>query len=237
MKWLAGRKCVCLNSWGLDSAYCMIWAKENFQEVRSIWIDYGQRNIKELESARELADVLSIPFEVYKTDGLLSDSSVLRKEGSSTDFDSLINRWPNLRPISSYVVPWRNLLFFTIAMFKAIQYGFTDIVTGVHEMSWEDSRKINDWCPDDRQIVANATANVFSLALDDDMRVHTPIMTMPRNDVINYFFETTERLEVLKKTRTCWQNTIHSCWECYVCKMRKQGFREAGREDPITYMT
>lgn len=47
--------CTVLLSGGMDSAICLHWARERHEDVRAISIDYGQRHVTELVSARRIA--------------------------------------------------------------------------------------------------------------------------------------------------------------------------------------
>ena len=229
------RNAICLMSWWLDSAYCLLRALETFNKVDALFIDYWQRNIREKESAEKICALLWVALYCKKVPEWFLPSSYLTRAWWAGDFDKLIDRGWNKRPISSYVVPWRNYLFFSLAWLLWEELWAWDIVSGVHEMSWEPNRKVKDWCPDDRLCVANATAIAMSLAFDDDVRIHTPIMSMERSKVMSFFYKNDTYKEVLSLTRTCWQDTEKSCWECYVCKMRKHAFKEAGLEDLIPY--
>jgi len=61
-------KAVCLLSGGLDSATCLYYAKDQGYNPVALTFDYGQRHAKEQESARKLAQTLSIAHRQLRRD-------------------------------------------------------------------------------------------------------------------------------------------------------------------------
>ena len=57
-------KALVVFSGGQDSTTCLFWALKNFEEVRTLTFDYGQRHRIELECAKNIAQFAGIPHEV-----------------------------------------------------------------------------------------------------------------------------------------------------------------------------
>ena len=51
-------------SGGQDSTTCLYWAKKHFKEVYALSFIYGQKHVKEVELARELARKAGVSFDV-----------------------------------------------------------------------------------------------------------------------------------------------------------------------------
>jgi len=59
-----------LLSGGLDSAACLVWAVDSFDDVDAVGFDYGQAHRRELDSAQQIADLLSVSFRIRRIEGL-----------------------------------------------------------------------------------------------------------------------------------------------------------------------
>ena len=72
-------RAIVLLSGGLDSTTCLAWARNRFDEVHALTIDYGQRHSIEIESAKMVGllgelnshEILTLPA------GILSGTSPL----------------------------------------------------------------------------------------------------------------------------------------------------------------
>ena len=51
-------------SGGQDSTTCLYWAKKHFKEVYALSFVYGQKHVKEVELAREIARKAEVHFDV-----------------------------------------------------------------------------------------------------------------------------------------------------------------------------
>lgn len=157
------KKALVLLSGGQDSTTCLFWAKKNFDQVRAIGFFYGQKHSKELEQAKVIADLAQVDFRVIPVTNILSGSSL-------TDHTIDHNSAHELKPdLPASFTPGRNALFLTVAGSIAFAEGITDIVTGTCQTDFSGY-------PDCRRQFIDAQQLALSLALDEDVRIHTPLM-------------------------------------------------------------
>lgn len=156
---------IVLFSGGQDSTTCLYWALHNFDSVRAIGFDYGQRHKIELAQAKLIADMVKVPFQVVNVEGL-SNSALLNNSDVS-------GQHPNNPDLPASFVPARNALFLTIAAGVAFSHDIGDIVTGVCQTDFSGY-------PDCRRRFIDAMEVSLGLALDRDFRIHTPLMYLTK---------------------------------------------------------
>jgi 7-cyano-7-deazaguanine synthase len=156
-----------LFSGGQDSTTCLFWAKRHFDRVEAIGFDYGQRHAVELEQAGRIAEVAGVPFMRMSFPGLLSGSALTEYE---KDVSGAHEQAPHL-PAS--FVPGRNALFLTIAASYAYTRGIHDLVCGVCQTDYSGY-------PDCRSEFVGAMERSLTLALDAEVRIHTPLMHLTK---------------------------------------------------------
>ena len=160
-------------SGGQDSTTCLYWAKKHFDKVRALTFSYGQRHIREVEIAKELAEEADVPWESM-------DISFI---GQLSPACSLTNPELNIEeekregdPYPTTFVPGRNLFFLSIAAIYARNHGIYDIVTGVGQADYSGYPD----CHDSFVKSLNATLN---LAIDEQFRLHTPLMWLDKMQI------------------------------------------------------
>lgn len=152
-----------LFSGGQDSTTCLYWAKNRFQRVEAIAFDYGQKHAIELEQARLIADVAEVPLTLVDIRGTLSGSALTEHEKDvSAEHDK------NSELPASFV-PARNALFITLAAGHAYNHRMADLVGGMCQTDFSGY-------PDCRRVFIDSIAASLSLAMDIDLRIHTPLM-------------------------------------------------------------
>lgn len=156
-----------LLSGGQDSTTCLFWAKKQFEEVRALGFDYGQKHQVEVEQARVIADKAEVPYDLMGMDGVLSGSALTEHD---KDVSAAHERDEDL-PAS--FVPGRNALFLSAAASYAYNRGITDLVGGMCQTDYSGY-------PDCRRAFIDAMETSLSLALDVDIRIHTPLMYLTK---------------------------------------------------------
>ncbi|MEP0545446.1 MAG: 7-cyano-7-deazaguanine synthase QueC [Rhodothermales bacterium] len=156
-----------LFSGGQDSTICLFWAKHpdfgGFARVEALGFRYGQKHAVELEQAQRIADLANVPFTVLDLTGLLSGSALTEHD---KDVSGPHERAPDL-PAS--FVPGRNALFLAVAASVGYTRGITDLVGGMCQTDYAGY-------PDCRLDFVEAQQRALGLALDADLRIHTPLM-------------------------------------------------------------
>jgi 7-cyano-7-deazaguanine synthase len=152
-----------LFSGGQDSTTCLFWARQQFEKVTALGFRYGQKHDVELQQATLIAREAGVPFRIIDITGMLQGSALTEhhKDVSSK------HEWNENLPAA--FVPGRNAVFLTIASSYAFTQGITDIVGG---MCQEDFSGY----PDCRRVFIDSMQTSMSLALDKDLRIHTPLM-------------------------------------------------------------
>lgn len=152
-----------LFSGGQDSTTCLYWAKQQFERVEAIGFRYGQKHDVELRQAEIIADKAGVPFVVLDVTGTLSTSAL-------TEHDKDVSASHEINPeLPASFVPGRNALFLTLAGSHAYTRGIHDLVGGMCQTDYSGY-------PDCRQIFVDAMEVALSLALDAEVRIHTPLM-------------------------------------------------------------
>jgi 7-cyano-7-deazaguanine synthase len=227
------KKAIILLSGGLDSATTLAIAKNLKFETYALSFSYGQRHEIELESAKKIAQLLEakehkiakIDLRIFGNSALTSEIAV-PKDRNISDFEKI--------PVT--YVPARNTIFLSYALAYAEVVGAFDIFIGVNAVDYSGY-------PDCRPEFIEAFAELANLAtavgVEDQGRfkIHTPLLKMSKEEIIKQGVE----LGVdYSQTHSCYdpiikENQIISCGHCDSCKLRLDGFKAAGIEDPLKY--
>jgi len=167
MKPKAETSALVLFSGGQDSTTCLYWATDRFDRVEAVGFDYGQKHRVELDQARVIAEMAEVPFTVFDMEGLLHGSALTEHD---KDIAAPHAQNPDL-PAS--FVPGRNALFLSIAAGHAYTRGLYDLVGGMCQTDYSGY-------PDCRRVFIDAMQTSLSLALDHDLRIHTPLMYLTK---------------------------------------------------------
>lgn len=222
-------KAVVLLSGGLDSATTAAIAKSEGFDLLAISFDYGQRHVRELDSAQALARVLGVE------DHLVVSFDLRSIGGSALTSDIVV---PLDRPASemssaipSTYVPARNIIFLSFALAYAEVSGARDIFIGVSQVDYSGY-------PDCRIEFIEAfehTANLATRAgVDGSARVHihAPLAQLSKAETIRRGLALGVDYSV---TWSCYLGGTRACGRCDSCKLRLAGFKEVGAVDPIEY--
>ncbi len=204
-------------SGGQDSTTCLYWAKKHFDKVRALTFSYGQRHIREVEIAKELAEEADVPWESM-------DISFI---GQLSPACSLTNPELNIEeekregdPYPTTFVPGRNLFFLSIAAIYARNHGIYDIVTGVGQADYSGYPD----CHDSFVKSLNATLN---LAMNEQFRLHTPLMWLDKMQIWALADELGVLDTIRNNTLTCYNGVMgDGCGHCPACKLRREGYQK-----------
>lgn len=196
-----------LFSGGMDSFVAMLWAKDNFDEVVLLFIDYGQQHIVEKVQAIKIAKTFNMEIEVITT-SLLTD--ILHKEAVVTS--------------EIPYVPNRNAILISAAHTLSIARGITNIVGG---MCLGDSEGF----PDCREGYLYNLIEVLNLPYQDKINLHTPLLNSSKEETYLLAGEAGYLAELLELTHTCYngvRDKLHpwgyGCGECPSCVTRVEGW-------------
>jgi 7-cyano-7-deazaguanine synthase len=162
-----GDSAVVLFSGGQDSTTCLFWALQHFEEVRALGFDYGQKHDVEVEQARLIAEKAGVPFDLIDMEGTLEGSALTEHE---KDVSAEHEKDEDL-PAS--FVPGRNALFLSTAASYAYNRDHRDLVGGMCQTDYSGY-------PDCRRVFIDAMQTSLSLAMNVDVRIHTPLMYLTK---------------------------------------------------------
>ena len=160
-------KAIVLLSGGQDSTTCLYWALRNFKNVYAIGFDYGQKHIGRGGSAKKICKDNSVPYELINIENLLGNSALINHK------EDINSNHKDLKHLPASFVPARNAVFLTIATAYAFNKGISNIITGTCETDFSGY-------PDCRQVFINSLAVTMTLALDTNIRIHTPLMYLDK---------------------------------------------------------
>ena len=226
----AGKPAVALVSGGMDSAVVLAIAREQGHAVHALSVRYGQRHTSELDAAARVARMLgasqhktvNVDLRSFGGSALTADIAV------PTDADGHAIG----AVIPSTYVPARNTIMLSLALGWAEVLGATDLYCGVNAVDYSGYPD----CRPEFIDAFEALANVATKAGVEGsrFRVHAPLLRMSKADIVREGL----RLGVdFSQTVSCYQADAEgrACGHCDACRLRAQGFRDAGVPDPTRY--
>jgi 7-cyano-7-deazaguanine synthase len=223
------KRAVVLVSGGLDSATTLaLCIREGF-DAHALSFDYGQRHSIEVQAAKRVAASLgvsdhriaTIDLRVFGGSALTADSAV-PKNRDAKEPDG----------IPATYVPARNTIFLSYALAWCEVLGAADIFIGANAIDYSGY-------PDCRPAFIAAFEQLAAVATKagvdgTQFRIHAPLITMSKAEIIRKGMELGVDFSL---THSCYDPTADglACGECDSCRIRLEGFRSAGLEDPISY--
>lgn len=223
------KKAVVLSSGGLDSTTCMGIAKAEGYEIYSLSFDYGQRHKKELECAKEVADFFGAKEHLIIDFNLRAWGGSALTEDIDVPEDRGLHEMVKEIPIT--YVPGRNVIFLAFAASYAEKIGASAIFTGVNSIDFSGY-------PDCRKEFIDAFQNTINVGTKAGLKEETrviitaPLQFMNKKEIVQAGLKNGVDYSL---TSSCYNGREKACGVCDSCKLRIQGFREAGTKDPIEY--
>ncbi len=224
------KRAVCLISGGLDSCTTAAIAKYDGYDIYALSFLYGQRHIREIESAKAVAETVgAIEHQFIEIDlgslggsALTDDSIEVPDAGRGMDEKS--------REIPITYVPARNTIFLSYALAYAEVVDADAIFIGATAVDYSGYPDCRPEYYEAFQILANlATKRAVE---GDPVEIKTPLIDLSKAEIIQKAKELGAPLE---KTWSCYRGGKKACGKCESCVLRLRGFAEAGYEDPIEY--
>ena len=221
------KKAVVLLSGGLDSATVLAQAKAEGFDCYALSFNYKQRSSSELLAAQRVASgacqhrVLDIDLSQFGGSALTDPSIAVPEEAGDES---------NI-PVT--YVPARNTVFLSLALAWAEVLDAQDIFIGVNAVDYSGY-------PDCRPEFIEAFETMANLATKAGVEgrrltVHTPLIHLTKAQII----AAGVALGVdYAETVSCYQadETGRACGKCDSCRIRREGFLDAGVPDPTRYL-
>lgn len=223
------KRAVILLSGGLDSTTCLAIAREQGFDLFALTVNYGQRHIFELQSAKNVA----LSLDVQKHSVLDIDLAQFGGSALTDDIEVPKDRVESeMSDIPATYVPARNTVLLSVALARAETLESFDIFIGVNALDYSGY-------PDCRPEYIESferTANLATKAgvSGKNFHIHTPLINMTKAEII----KSGTKLGVdYGLTFSCYdpQGTGAPCGHCDACILRLKGFKEAGIPDPLNY--
>ncbi len=220
------RPAIVLLSGGLDSATVLAIARDAGFACHALSLDYGQRHNAELAAAARVAAALgAVEHRVMRLGlGELGGSAL-------TDVSIAVPESPT-EGIPVTYVPARNTVMLALALAWAEVLGARDIFIGVNAVDYSGY-------PDCRPEFIAAFERMANLATRAGVEgaalaVHAPLQYLSKADIIRRGIA----LGVdYSRTVSCYQADAEgrACGVCDACRLRRQGFEQAGVPDATLY--
>ena len=222
---------VILLSGGLDSTTCVAIAKDQGFELYGLTINYGQKHIFELESAKSIASYFDIKNHT------IIDINLAQFGGSALTSSINVPKNRNISDMNDIpvtYVPARNTVFLSIALAKAETVNAFDIFIGVNALDYSGY-------PDCRPAFISQFEKLANLATKDAVekrgkyKIHTPLINLTKSKIIKKGLDLNVDYSM---TSSCYDPTDkgYPCGLCDACQLRLKGFKEAGLKDPLVYI-
>ena len=223
---LDGPAAVLLLSGGLDSYTAGAIARAEGLSLHALTVRYGQRHVRELESARAVAAALGVVRHIE----LDVDLSAFGGSSLTTDAPVPKDRRIDATDIPSTYVPARNTVFLALALGWAEVLGAHDLVIGVNALDYSGY-------PDCRPEYVAAFEHLAALATargvgGETFRIHAPLQNLTKADIIRRGIALGLDYGL---THSCYDPDSEGrpCGRCDSCLLRAAGFAEAGVTDPL----
>jgi 7-cyano-7-deazaguanine synthase len=222
---------VVLLSGGLDSATASALARREGWELYGLTVRYGQVHACEIDAARRVAAALGFVRHIE------IDVDLRQFGGSSLVGDGDIPSSPAAQlpsspvaPIPSTYVPARNTVMLSLALAWAEAVGASRIVIGVNAVDYSGY-------PDCRPEFIAAFGYLATLATKAGIEGHAPVIWAPLQHLSKAAIIRTG-LEIgvdYGLTHSCYNPGAagEPCGQCDSCRIRAEGFAEAGVPDPL----
>ncbi len=225
-------------SGGQDSTTCLFWAIKRYgpENVEAVTFDYGQRHIREIQAARDIAELANVPQETVKVGPILNGTSPLTNAHEQlekyTDYASMDKIIGDR--VEKTFVPMRNALFLTLAANRAFCGKFTRIVTGVCQAdnaNYPDCRA--EFIGLQEQTINEALGTSPYLGAGGDwIQIDTPLMNLSKADSIRLALEV-GAYPALAYSHTAYDGNYPPVGNDHASVLRAHGFEEAGVPDPL----
>ena len=220
---------VLLVSGGLDSATVLAIARDQGYACHAVSFDYQQRHRHELVAAKAVCDaggaashrIISLDPSPF-SGSALTDGGPVPMDRSEQEMSE---------GIPDTYVPARNLVFLSYALGIAEGLGALDIFIGVNAIDYSGYPDCRGEFLESFQRTANLATRI---GVDSGaVRIHAPLLEWSKARIVLRGHELGVDHGL---TTSCYEPGDGGvpCARCDACRLRANGFAEAGIEDPLT---
>ena len=219
-------RAVVLLSGGMDSAVTLALARSQGIECHALSVRYGQRHASELDAASRIAAALGAAQH------RIVDLDLRGFGGSALTSDEIAVPEAEGEGIPVTYVPARNTIMLALALGWAEVLDASEIHVGVNAVDYSGY-------PDCRPEFVAAFERLANLATRAGvegraLRIRAPLVDMSKAEIVRRGLALGIDFSL---TVSCYQADAQgrACGRCDACRLRAQGFRDAGVADPTRY--
>jgi len=217
-----GEKVVVLLSGGMDSATLLYHLLDAGHAVKSIGVNYGQRHLRELAAAAQIAAAAGVEHETADLSAInrllghnsLSGRSVEIPEGHYAE-----------ETMKLTVVPNRNMIMLSVAVAWCISQQYDAVAYGAHSGD-------HTIYPDCRPEFAEALDRAVQLCDWHPVKLLRPFVDLDKGDIARRGHELGVPFHL---TWTCYKGEEKHCGKCGACTERKEAFAKHSVPDPTVF--
>ncbi len=212
---------VVIYSGGMDSYTLLHVARAQGLSVHALSFNYGQRHVRELESASAVCERLDIPHKVIDIRAM---GEVMAGSALTSDVDVPEGHYEE-DSMKATVVPNRNMILLSLATGYAVTVGAGAVWYGAHGGD-------HAIYPDCRPEFVEKMDAVCRVANYDPVGVEAPFMALDKGEIL------AEGLKLgldYSQTWTCYNGRERACGRCGSCVERLEAFASHGVTDPLVY--
>jgi len=215
-----GRPVVVLSG-GMDSATVLAYTVALYGEADAITANYGQRHVREIESAMKQAERYGCRHDLVD---LTSVGALLSGSALTDEVEVPFGHYAE-ETMKATVVPNRNAILANVAAGVAVAREAPAIILGVHSGD-------HAIYPDCRPEFVEALAGVLKVANYHPVRVEAPFLHTDKAGILRVG----HALGVdYSATWTCYVGGDKACGKCGACQERLEAFGLIGKTDPLAY--
>ncbi|MET9887163.1 7-cyano-7-deazaguanine synthase QueC [Streptomyces sp. NPDC006430] len=221
------RHAVLIFSGGLDSAVTAYKLRAEGVTLSLLSFNYGQRHVKELAHAADLADQLGVSHDIVD---LTSLGRILGGSALTDPAIAVPHGHYRAETMRSTVVPNRNAIMLEIAAGAAVAAGADAVAFGAHS---GDHTIYPDCRPEFFNLIEASMKAGNDGHIDAGFQLVAPFLNLAKADIVREG----ARLGVpFELTWSCYEGGEVHCGACGTCVERREAFGEAGVADPTLYV-
>lgn len=224
------KKAVVLLSGGIDSTTCLALAINEFgtDNVETLNIYYGQRHVREMASARTVAEFYGVPYHEMDMSVVMenSDCPLLQHSTRAIKHESYGEQLAQMGgegTVDTYV-PFRNGLFLSAATAFALSVGAERVYYGAHA---DDAA--GHAYPDCTEEFARAMNEAMTEGTGGKVHLEAPLIRMNKAGVVRLGLQFKAPYHL---TWSCYEGGDTPCGKCGTCIDRARAFEANGVPDP-----
>lgn len=219
-------------SGGLDSVTAAHYVRKEGYGVRVLFFNYGQRNyFMEKKCAENCSSDLGAEFIEIDLRYLGEISSSMLNSSKEHKKLTRGNLKDSREESDKWYVPSRNLVFLSNAL--SIAESLVIKGGGVSEIFVGFKNEGDDPFPDATREFVDLLNNVSQTSTKGQFKIIAPLIEKDKEDIVLLGRD----LGVdFSKTWSCYVGGDKHCGTCLACRLRQEGFKWAGVEDPTDYL-